>query len=182
MDNFRKIRQETKSMQSISNRKGRKLKVVYHCYGGAHASPTAAAIHLGHFPAGRLPGFDDFKNIEHFDRMTWNEHGKLVKAGVDASGHEVFVLGRRNSPQLVIGLIREFIRLSGGDPDEYFFVNCMQQLNPLMVTGGFSSRRLGMVKFGRPIVTFGTLISYPILAAIVRRTIRKINQTDSRRP
>lgn len=151
------------------------MKIVYHCYGGAHASPTAAAIHLGHFPAGRFPRFSDFKKIPHFDRMTWSEHGKLVKAGVDAAGNEVFILGRRNSPRLVIGLIREFIRLSGGDPDEYYFVNCMQRLNLFMVTGGFSSRSLGFVAFGRPIVTIGTMISYPILAAIVRKTIDRIN-------
>lgn len=152
------------------------MKIVYHCYGGAHASPTAAAIHLGYFPSNRWPSFADFKKIQHFDRITWTEHGRLIKAGVDASGNEVFILGRRNSPRLIIGLIREFIKLTGGDPDEYYFVNCMQRFNLFMVTGGFSSRGLGLVKFGRPIVTFGTIISYPILAAIVRRTIQKVNR------
>jgi hypothetical protein len=152
------------------------MKIVYHCYGGAHASPTAAAIHLGLFPSNRWPRYSDFKKIEHFDRMTWNDHGRLVKAGVDASGNEVYILGRRNSPKLIIGLIREFIRLTGGDPDEYYFVNCVQRLNLFMVTGGFSSRSLGLVHFGRPIVTFGTLLSYPILAAIVRRTMEEIRK------
>jgi hypothetical protein len=154
------------------------MKIVYHCYGGAHASPTAAAIHLGFFPPNRLPKFGDFKKIEHFDRMTWTEHGKLIKAGVDPSGNEVYVLGRRNSPRLIIGLIREFIKLTGGNPDEYYFVNCMQMFNPFMVAGGFSSRGLGLVKFGRPIVTFGTMISYPILAAIVHRTIQKASRNS----
>lgn len=154
------------------------MKIVYHCYGGAHASPTAAAIHLGLFPPNRWPKFADFKKIQYFDRMTWTEHGKLVKVGVDILGNEVYVLGRRNSPRLIIGLIREFIRLTGGNPDEYYFVNCMQKLNLFMVTGGFSSRGLGLVKFGRPIVTFGTLISYPILAAIVHRTIQEVNPSS----
>ncbi len=151
------------------------MKIVYHCYGGAHASPTAAAIHLGLFPSNRWPRFSDFKKIPHFDRITWNEHGQLIKAGVDASGNEIFILGCRNSPQLIIDLIREFSKLTGGNPDEYYFVNCLQRFNLFMVTGGYTSRGLGLVKLGRPIVTFGTMISYPILAAIVRRTIQKVH-------
>jgi hypothetical protein len=150
------------------------MKIVYHCYGGAHASPTAAAIHLRLLPPNRWPRFADFEKIPYFDCMIWNEHGQLRKVGVDASGNEVFILGRRNSPELIIALIRGFVKLTGGNPDEYYFVNCMQRFNPFMVTGGFSSRGLGLVKFGRPIVTFGTMISYPILAAIVRKTMARV--------
>jgi len=150
------------------------MKIVYHCYGGAHASPTAAAIHLGLLKPNRLPRFSDFKRIPYFDQLTWTGHGKLIKVGEDFFGNEVFILGRRNSARMVIRLIREFAKLTGNDPDEYHFVNCMQRFNPFMVTGGFSSRGLGLVEFGRPIVTFGTMISYPILVAIVHKTIQQL--------
>jgi hypothetical protein len=150
------------------------LKIVYHCYGGAHASPTAAAIHLGILPTNRRPTFAELLEVPRFDSIRGWEHGKLFLAGVDNTGNEVYTMGRRNSAKLVINIIKEFTSLCGGDPEEYYFVNCVQLLNPFMVTGGYSSRALGWVGFGRPIVTFGTILSFPVLVRIVQRTIREV--------
>lgn len=155
------------------------MKIVYHCYGGAHASPTAAAIHLGILPCNRRPTFTELLRVPHFDSIRSWEHGKLFRAGVDIVGNEVYTMGRRNSTDLVIKLLKEFTRLSGDDPDEYYFVNCVQLLNPFMVTGGYSSRALGWVGFGRPIVTFGTILSFPILVKIVQRTIKEVQNLNS---
>lgn len=154
------------------------MKIVYHCFGGAHASPTAAAIHLGILSSDRRPSFAELLKVPRFDSVRSWEHGKLFRAGIDNEGNEVFTMGRRNSTTLVIKLLREFTRLNGGDPDAYYFVNCVQLLNPFMVTGGYSSRALNWVRIGRPIVTFGTILSFPILVKIVQRTIveaRKLN-------
>lgn len=150
------------------------MKIVYHCYGGAHASPTAAAIHLGILPANRRPTFSELLRVPRFDTIRAWEHGKMFRAGVDNAGNEVYTMGRRNSANLVIKLIKEFTRLSGGNPEEYYFVNCVQLLNPFMVTGGYSSRALGWVRLGRPIVAFGTILSFPILVRIVQRTIKEV--------
>ncbi len=155
------------------------MKIVYHCYGGAHASPTAAAIHLGILPANRRPTFRELLQVPRFDSARGWEHGKMFRAGVDNAGNEVYTMGRRNSAALVIKLIKEFTRLSGGNPEEYYFVNCVQLLNPLMVTGGYSSRALGWVRLGRPIVTFGTILSFPILVRIVQRTIKEVQTINS---
>jgi hypothetical protein len=150
------------------------LKIVYHCYGGAHASPTAAAIHMGILPSGQRPAMADFDKVPFYDRITRGEHGKLIRLGVDPRGHEVYIMGRRNSPQPVIAAIREFLRFSGGNPDEYYFVDCVQLHNLLMVVGGFSSRAMGWVWFGRPLVRFGTCLSFRNLERIVRRTIKNL--------
>ncbi len=147
------------------------MKIVYHCYGGAHASPTAAAIHLGILRHDRLPRWKEFKRIPYFDQITNKEHGKLILIGKDPWENEVFILARRNAAGLVIRIILEFIQLTGGDPSEYRFVDCVQLFNPLMVTGGFSSRAMGWVNIGRPIVTLGTILSFPILAAKVKKII-----------
>ena len=155
------------------------MKIVYHCYGGAHASPTAAAIHLGILPADRRPTFAELLQVPRFDSIRGWEHGKLFLAGVDHAGNEVYTMGRRNSAALVVKLIKEFTRLCGGNPDEYYFVNCVQLLNPFMVTGGYSSRALGWVGFGRPIVTFGTILSFPILVKIVQRTIKEVQTINT---
>lgn len=148
------------------------MKIVYHCYGGAHASPTAAAIHLGILTDNRLPRWMDFKKIPYFDRITSTDHGKLIFIDKDAKGNEIYILARRNAPRMVIKIIEEFVKMAGADPMEYYFVDCVQLYNPLMVTGGFSSRGLGWVKFGRPIVILGTILSFPILAAKVKKTIQ----------
>jgi hypothetical protein len=150
------------------------MKIVYHCYGGAHASPTAAAIHLGILPQNRIPRFQNFKKVPFFDDITWNEHGKMIKVGVDSQGNEIFILARRNSANLIINLIKEFARLNNENPAEYHFVNCMQMFNPFMITGGFSSRAMGWVRLGRPLVTFGVMISFPILVSIVQKTCRNL--------
>jgi hypothetical protein len=149
-----------------------KLKVVYHCYGGAHASPTAAALHLGLLPLDRSPQFQEFHRlIPYYDRITRGEHGKLIKIGTDGNGHEVFVLGRRNAARPVINAIKEFSRLCGVDPHQYYFVDVVQLSNPFMVAGGFVSRALGYVQLGRPLVSFGTGLSYRNLVRLVRRTL-----------
>jgi hypothetical protein len=95
----------------------------------------------------------------------------LIKIGTDCHGHEVFVLGRRNAPQPVINVIKEFGRLNGVDPQVYYFVNVVQLGNPFMVAGGFTSRALGWVNLGRPLVSFGTGLSFAVLARIVRQTL-----------
>ena len=150
------------------------MQIIYHCFGGSHASPTAAAIHLGLIPRNRLPGFKELQQVPYFDQLTWEHHGKLIYAGTDEWGNDILFLARRNQAKLVIGIIKEFIRLNGGNPDEYYFIDCMQGFNPFMVTGGYSSRGLGLVKLGRPVVTFGTILSFPILVGIVKRTIRQV--------
>ncbi|HHW14645.1 MAG TPA: DUF3189 family protein, partial [Firmicutes bacterium] len=33
------------------------MKVVFHCYGGTHASPVAAALYLGRLAEGRRPSW-----------------------------------------------------------------------------------------------------------------------------
>jgi hypothetical protein len=148
------------------------LKIVYHCYGGAHASPTAAAIHLGILSKDKIPGFADFKRILSFDAATKTEQGKLIYAGNDQFGNEIYFLARGNCPELVINIIKEFSKLKGEDSSVYYFVDCMQRLNLLMIIGGFSSRSVGWVSFGRPIVTLGTMLAFPTLVAIVEKTIR----------
>lgn len=118
--------------------------------------------------------------IPFFDQLTSESHGKLVKAGIDHLGNEVYFMGRRREEKLIMNIIREFSRFNGIDPAEYYFVNCVQLLNLFMVTGGFSSRGMGWVGLGRPIVTFGTILSFPIIAGIVRKTIGELEGIRAR--
>lgn len=155
------------------------MKVVYHCFGGAHASPTAAAIHLGIIDRTKPLKWHDFQKIPYFDITTNLEHGRLIKVGDDYLGNTVYIMGRRNAAKVAINLLREFTRLTGGNPEDYYFVDCVQLYNPFMVTGGFTSRSLGLVSFGRPVVTFGTRLAFPVLVTIVNKTLAYLEQRSA---
>lgn len=62
------------------------------------------------------------------------------------------------------------VRLLGHIPDSVQIVNTLPAVNTLMKIGGFSSRALKLVFFGRPIVLRGTLKTYPNLIEIVKST------------
>lgn len=47
-------------------------------------------------------------------------------------------------------------------------------VNAWMKIGGFTSRKLGIVSIGRPIVTYGTLKSYRGLVDLVGKVKKKI--------
>lgn len=115
-----------------------------------------------------------YRVIPYYDRITRGEHGKIIKIGTDSRGNEVCIMGRRNSPQAVISAIKEFSRLNGIDPEQYYFVNVVQLYNLLMVAGGFSSRAMGWVNLGRPLVSFGTRLSFGVLVRIVQKTLKDL--------
>jgi hypothetical protein len=55
-----------------------------------------------------------------------------------------------------------------GNTDGLYLVNTSPTVNTLMRIGGGSSRRLGLVKFGRPIAAYGTLRTYRNIVEIVK--------------
>ena len=123
----------------------------------------------------RRPAVAEFHRlIPYYDRITRGEHGKIIKIGTDKLGHEVCIMGRRNAVEPVIAAIKEFSRLSGIEPEQYLFVDVVQLHNLFMVAGGFSSRAMGWVNVGRPLVSFGTRLSFHVLARIVQKTLKDL--------
>jgi hypothetical protein len=52
----------------------------------------------------------------------------------------------------------------------------MKQVNLPMKLGGFMSRRLGMVKLGRPIVVAGTRLAFPAIKDLVNKVKGEVSQ------
>lgn len=146
------------------------MHVVYSCYGGAHSSRTAAAIHLGRLPVDRVPGAREILAVPGFDRVENDRLGIAELAGVDDAGHRVYVLGRGPRPGIVERAFQSGFRAGGGDPDQLLFVNTLSTVNLLMRVGGFLSRRLGWVRLGRPLVVLGTRRAYPAIVRLVQET------------
>lgn len=149
------------------------MKIVYSCYGGAHSSRAAAAMHLGLLPMDRPPRPAEVLAVPRFDGTTPRELGLLEHVGTDCSGHEVYVLGRGPAREVARRAFQSGFELAGGAPGSLLFVDTLAAVNLPMRIGGFLSRRLGLVALGRPLAVYGTIRAHPHLARIVQETQRR---------
>jgi hypothetical protein len=143
------------------------MKVIYHCYGGAHSSVIAAAIQTGKLPEDRLPSALELLAVPYFDRPEEMDQGWLRLMGTDEGGREVYVVGKRR-----MGFVYErfLLGVAGvlGIPDgALMLVDTASCVNGMMRLGGYLSRRLLLTDLGRPIVLAGTRRAYFALASLV---------------
>lgn len=143
------------------------MRIVYSCYGGAHSSPVAAALHLGKLPRDKTPTADQLLSLTLFDQTTSDEHGNIIPVGHDRSGNEIFVLGRGPGGPTVIRAVRSGMALSGRSDEDTVFIDTLVAVNTWMRVGGFLSRALGLIAWGRPLVIYGTQKAFPNLARLV---------------
>lgn len=151
------------------------LHVIYHCVGGSHSSTTAAAIHLNMLPMDYVPSKYDFLNVPFYDTLEKSDRGKIIFRGTDEKGHKIYTLSRQFAPHLVIPAIQDTWKMLGQREEDLLIVNTLSSVNWLMKIGGFSSRRLKWVKFGRPIVIRGTQSAYRDIVKIVQQTKEKLS-------
>ncbi|TEB11798.1 DUF3189 family protein [Pelotomaculum propionicicum] len=158
------------------------MKIIYHCYGGAHSSVTAAAIHLGLLPVDHVPEKQEFWQLPLFDRQDADEHGHIYFMGIDEFGHEIYLTARRSRPLVLEKVFAGLAGIFDIPQDDYLFVNVMEKVNLTMKFGGFISRRWGFIRFGRPIVTMGTQAAYFRVVELVRKIkdqVGKDSEKDS---
>lgn len=148
--------------------------IIYHCWGGAHSSVTAASIHLGMLPMDRTPTKEEFLNMQYFDRQNPHDHGKVVCLGIDERGHQVCFMGRRSYGEIVMRAIKEVGRVCQIDPGQIFFADAMPCTNFVMMLGGSVSRALRLIAIGRPVVIHGTQQCYCRLVQLVKNVKQKI--------
>ncbi len=134
--------------------------IVYHDVGGAHSSCVAANIHVNNLSSNLTPTKEDLLRLPTFDKITKQDVGHLKFIGADEFGHKVYTLSVQYKPNIVIPAIRDIYREVNGSDSDLILVSSQPFVNTWMKIGGFTSRRLGIVSIGRPIVTYGTLKSY----------------------
>lgn len=145
------------------------MKIIYHCYGGAHSSVTAAAVHLNWLPTDRLPEPGELKDIPFFDQQINKDHGYLRFMSCDEYDNEIYIVGRRNCAEVFSNMARGLVKVFDQDEDEYLLFNVMPYVNWKMVLGGYTSRRLGITAIGRPIIVAGVIDSYWKIVSFVQR-------------
>lgn len=156
------------------------MMVVYHDVGGAHSVPTAAYIHLNKLPMDRVPNKREILNIPTFDKIQKEDIGHLIYMGDDEYGAKVYTLARKYKPEIVIPAITDMYCILNGSKNGLYLVDTTNIINLLMKIGGFSSRRLNLVSFGRPIVTKGTLKAYMDIVSIVQNVKECIKRDSCR--
>lgn len=145
------------------------MKIIYHCFGGSHSSVTAAALHLGILKKNTIPTPDELIKIPYFDKTSDSDFGSIRYMGTDEFGNEVYVLGKKSLGNRFGSILLGVAEILGKQ-DELLVVNCMELVNWSMKLGGFTSRRLGLVALGRPVVSWGTGRAFRQLVNLVEIT------------
>ncbi|HWJ03197.1 MAG TPA: DUF3189 family protein [Verrucomicrobiae bacterium] len=143
------------------------MKIIYNCYGGSHSSVTAAAIHLGLLDCGNVPCARELWELPYYDSQVKKDHGTLHFMGTDEFNNRIFVVGRRNMGKPVKRALAGLAHFYGIPEQDFRLVDPMPYVNWAMVVGGFTSRRLGLIPLGRPVVTWGTRLAFPKLSELV---------------
>ncbi|MBS3948897.1 MAG: DUF3189 family protein [Dethiobacter sp.] len=148
-------------------------KIIYHCYGGAHSSVVAAAIHLGQLKGSTLPSNADFMRLTLFDRQTKDGHGLLHFFGFDEQGRQVYSLGCRNAGKTVEQVLLQVAEMIGAG-GELSFIDTLHCVTLKMRIGGYLSRRWLLVRLGRPLVLSGTREAFPALVRLVEKVKNEV--------
>ena len=144
------------------------MHIIYHCYGGAHSSVTAASIHLGLISPQKLPTAEEIMSLPFYDVPTQQEHGFLRFLGSDQKGNRIYIVGRRGLKKCFPALVESLAGLLEIPKEELLIVDTVPHVNWMMMLGGYLSRRLGVVSLGRSLVIRGTLKAYPDFVNLVR--------------
>jgi len=135
------------------------VEVIYCCYGGTHTSVTVAAIHIGLLPTKSRPSPTEILALPYFDRGP-RQPGHAFKLGVDEYGNNVYVAGLGPNRHVTAGALSLVLSQSQVSEDELCIVDALQCINMWVRLGGLLSRRLGMVRLGRPLCVYGILLRY----------------------
>ncbi|MEL7565137.1 MAG: DUF3189 family protein [Dehalobacterium sp.] len=143
--------------------------IIYCCFGGSHSSVTAAAIHLGMLSSTKIPTGKELLSVPYYDRQIGKDHGYFRYMGDDEYGNQIYIIGKHNLGKGFEDLIRQLAKILGLDQGNLVIVDTMPYVNLMMMIGGYTSRRLGIVTIGRPIVIRGTQNAFLKLASMVHR-------------
>jgi hypothetical protein len=154
------------------------LKIVYYCYGSAHSSVIAAAIHLKKLPWDRIPTLAEVEIQERFDRTENWEIGTPFFMGTDREGNEVYTLGLGPDRIMIRRIIASLIKIWNYPAREILLVDTLVCIHCLTRIGGFLSRKLGLVTIGRPLAALGIRLSYNRLLELVQATIAQVQRAD----
>lgn len=150
------------------------MVIIYYCFGGAHSSVLAAAIHTHMLSADRIPKKDEIINLPHYDKTPSQMIGIPFCFGKDEFGNRVYILGTGKAKKIVINALKSFMEIEEINQDEVYLENTLKNVNLLVRIGGFLSRGLGLIFPGRILTVYGLQRAYPKFVQMVKRVKEEI--------
>lgn len=145
------------------------MRIFYHCYGSAHTSVIASAIHVGILPMSRRPDPEEIRRVPNFDKFKNSEIGTPIYIGPDEDGNQVYIIGLATGKKIMAGALLDFLLSGGVREGDVYFADALPGANVLTRIGGFLSRQVGLVRIGRPLCAKGIWQTYPQFVELVRR-------------
>ena len=148
--------------------------IIYHCYGSAHSSVLAAAIHTKMLPENRIPANHEIKNLPHYDKTDSKLIGTPFYFGSDENNNKIFILGMGTAKKIVKNVIYDLMKVENIPEKEVLLINTLKNINLYVRIGGFLSRKLGLIYPGRFLTIYGLKQSYNKFVDTVREVKNKI--------
>lgn len=124
---------------------------------------------MGLLPSHRLPTTREILALPYYDQQVAGDHGKFFLMGRDEQENDVYIIGKHNLSKQFEKIIRQVSALFDLPQDEFMIIDTMPYVNVTMMIGGYTSRRLGCPRIGRPIVVQGTKKAFWKLVSVVNR-------------
>ncbi len=150
------------------------MKIIYHCYGGAHSSVVAAAVHLGELPKDSKPRSEDILKCAYFDEVPSVKIGIIHYLGKDEEGNDIYNMGCGNAGKIIEKALPEILNIYGIKSDDLYLINTLKCVNWTMRLGGYLSRSLKLTRIGRPLVIMGTIAAFPAIVKLVEKSKEEI--------
>lgn len=153
-------------------------RVIYVCYGSAHSSVVAANLHLGRLPVTRRALPAELVAAPRFDQMPHREIGTLLEMGQDPEGHRVYALGLGSERDILGHAVVDLVTSLGLPSQSVLLVDALTGAHMTTRVGGFLSRRLGLVRVGRPLVVSGILHDYDRFLSLVQGVRQRLARRE----
>lgn len=144
------------------------MKIIYSCYGGAHSSIVASAIHMGYLPMDRVPTREELLNIPYYDQSPKESRGTPIYMGTDKDLRSVYALGMGPYRTEYAKIVYNFaFQLAGKNKKDIQIINVIPLLSLSVKLGGFMSRGMGLIGLGRPLTISGIQKRYHFFVKLV---------------
>lgn len=140
---------------------------------------VAAAIHLGLLPSDRVPAAREIEALPYFDKTSSEEIGTCFFVGRDECDREVYVMGMGSNRQVVKRAILSILSIFGIDAGELALIDALPSAGLLVRVGGILSRRLGLIRAGRPLAIKGIQRNYRVFCDFVKKAKESLTSSQT---
>ncbi|WP_350342460.1 DUF3189 family protein [Proteinivorax tanatarense] len=133
------------------------MKIFYYCYGGAHSSVVAAALHLKIISPPLTK--EKILKLPYFDLTIPENRGIPIKLGEDKKGNKIYFVGLGKNKKLIVKFAENFLAAHKIRDDNYILIDCLVNISFYVKLGGFISKVLNFKTLGTSITATGIINS-----------------------